>query len=165
MDLLNEELIKFWKALNDHHVRYVKVGAFAVRFHGYNRSTDDLEIWLEESLENRKNLRKAFVALGYGDLPELESVQFVPGFTSFYIGSGVELDIMTEMLSLESSFQESLSIASEADFEGVKVPYLNLNQLIANKKMINRSKDQIDVLELENIRRIRESEKRPDGHA
>lgn len=76
------------------------VGGLAARFHGYNRSTDDLDMWLEDSLENRKNLRQAFVEVGYGDLPSLETMQFVPGWTTFY-AAGIELDIMTTMKGLE----------------------------------------------------------------
>lgn len=36
------------------------VGGFATRFHGFNQSTDDLDIWLYDTLDNRKNLRAAF---------------------------------------------------------------------------------------------------------
>jgi hypothetical protein len=35
---------------------------------------------------------------------------------------------------------------------------LSINHLIANKKAVNRSKDQIDVIELEKIKKIRKDE-------
>jgi len=54
------------------------VGGFAIRFHGFDRNTDDLDLWLEDTIENRKNLRKAFWELGYGDFEMLETMQFVP---------------------------------------------------------------------------------------
>jgi hypothetical protein len=133
------------------------VGGFATRFHGFNRSTDDLDMWLEDTSENRKNLRKSFQALGYGDFPSLETMQFVPGWTNFYIGGGIDLDIMTTMKGLETiPFSECLKMASVADLEGVEVPFLHINHLIENKKIVNRPKDQVDVIELEKIRRIRE---------
>jgi predicted nucleotidyltransferase len=157
MDLLDEELIKFWKGLNDNGVRYIMVGGFATRFHGFNRSTDDLDLWLEDTVENRKCLRKSFSELGYGDFSSLETMQFVPGWTGFYISGGAELDIMTKMKGLENvPFDECLEMASIADLEGVKVPFLHINHLIANKKIVNRPKDQLDVIELEKIRKIRE---------
>lgn len=157
MDILDEELVKFWKVLNDNEVRYIMVGGFAIRFHGFNRSTDDLDMWLEDTLENRKHLRRAFSELGYGDYASLETMQFVPGWTNFYVEGGIELDIMTQMKGLEDvSFKESLEMASIADLEGILVPFLHINHLIANKRTVNRPKDQIDVIELEKIRKIRE---------
>lgn len=157
MDMLDDELLRFWKALNDNNVRYIMVGGFATRFHGFNRNTDDLDMWLEDTLENRKNLRKSFQILGYGDFSSLEMMQFVPGWTNFYIGSGIELDIMTSMKGLENiTFSECLNMASIANLEGVSVPFLHINHLIENKKIVNRPKDQIDVIELEKIRKIRE---------
>jgi hypothetical protein len=56
----------------------------------------------------------------------------------------------------DHSFNECLDMASIADLDGLLVPFLHINQLIANKKAVNRPKDQIDVLELEKIRKIRE---------
>jgi len=157
MDVLDETLINFWKTLNSNKVRYIMIGGFAIRFHGFNRSTDDLDLWLKDTLENRKALRKAFSELGYGDLSSVETMQFVPGWTNFYIGGGIELDILTQMKGLENtSFDECLDMASIADLEGVKVPFLHINHLIENKKIVNRPKDQIDVIELEKIRKIRE---------
>ena len=53
------------------------------------------------------------------------------------------------------SFDECLQVATIAEIENVKVPFLHINQLIANKKAVNRSKDQIDVMELEKIKLLR----------
>jgi hypothetical protein len=156
MDVLDEELLQFWKALNTNHVRYIMVGGFATRFHGFDRTTDDLDMWLDDTVENRKNLRKSFKDLGYGDFSSLEMMQFVPGWTNFYIGSGIELDIMTEMKGLEGfSFKECLLKASFADLNGIKVPFLHINHLIDNKKAVNRPKDQLDVIQLEKIQQLR----------
>ena len=155
--MLDEELLRFWKVLNKNKVRYIMVGGFATRFHGFNRNTDDLDMWLDDTIENRKNLRTSFSELGYGDFSSLEMMQFVPGWTNFYIGGGIELDIMTSMKGLENiSFNECLSLASIADLEGIEVPFLHINHLIENKKIVNRPKDQVDVIELEKIRKIRE---------
>src|SRR5690606_191411 len=155
--VLDEDLLNLWKYLNKNNVRYIMVGGFATRFHGFNRNTDDLDMWLDDTVANRRNLRIAFKELGYGDFSSMEMMQFVPGWTSFYVGGGIELDIMTTMKGLENiPFDDCLNMASMADLEGVKVPFLHINHLIENKKIVNRPKDQIDVLELEKIREIRE---------
>jgi hypothetical protein len=53
-------------------------------------------------------------------------------------------------------FDECLGMAAIADIDDIKVPFLHINQLIANKKAVNRPKDQIDVIELEKILRIQD---------
>lgn len=161
MDVQTDELLQFWKDLNDNNVRYIMVGGVATRMHGYNRSTDDVDIWFDDTKPNRKNLRAAFIAFGYGDQPALETIEFVPGWTNFSIAPNIQLDILTEMKGLEHlTFEECLQQASVADIDGVKVPFLHINQLIQNKKVVNRPKDQIDVVELEKIKAIREQESR-----
>jgi len=158
MDMLDEELLRFWKYLGQHKVNYIMVGGFATRFHGFNRATDDLDLWLENTIINRQNLRAAFKSLGYGDFPSLETMEFVPGWTSFYVGDGIELDIMTSMKGLEGmTFLECLQQASIADLQGIEIPFLHINQLISNKKAVNRPKDQIDTIELEKIKKFREN--------
>ena len=157
MDILDDELLRFWRSLNHHKVNYIMVGGFATRFHGFNRNTEDLDLWLEDTLQNRKNLRRSFIDLDYGDFPSLETMKFIPGWTNFYLGNSIDVDIMTDMKGIEDhSFNECLAMASTADLDGIIVPFLHINQLIANKKAVNRPKDQIDVLELEKIKKLRE---------
>lgn len=160
MDILDEELINFWRILNANSVRYIMIGGLATRFHGYNRTTDDLDIWIEDTLINRQNLRKAFAQLNYGDFQSLETMQFVPGWTTFY-AAGVELDIMTEMKGLEEeSFETCYNMALIGNLDGVTIPFLHINHLIANKKAVNRPKDQMDVIYLEKIREIRAADQK-----
>jgi hypothetical protein len=60
---------------------------------------------------------------------------------------------MVNMKGLEGyTFEECLNIAAIGDIDGIRVPFLHINQLIDNKKAVNRPKDQIDVIELERIR-------------
>jgi len=158
MDVLDQELLEFWRKLEENNVKYIMVGGLAIRFHGFNRITEDLDLWLEDSLENRRNFRKAFRELGYGDYESLETMPFAPGWTTFY-AAGIELDIMTEMRGLEEEkFAECYELAKIADLEGIKVPFLHINHLIKNKKAVNRPKDQVDVIYLEKIKELREKD-------
>jgi len=69
---------------------------------------------------------------------------------------------MTEMKGLEDlSFEECLNMASIADLDIVKVPFLHINHLIQNKRTVDRPKDKIDIIELEKIRKIREENNNP----
>lgn len=159
MDIFDEEILKFWKALQDNNVQYIMVGGYATNLHGYQRFTGDLDIWLKDTLENRQLLRKAFKDCEMGDYPMIEYMQFIPGWTDFHLNNGLRLDILIDMKGLEGyTFDECLEMASVADIENVNVPFLHINQLIENKKIVNRPKDQIDVQALEQIVQLRNKE-------
>jgi hypothetical protein len=49
-------------------------------------------------------------------------------------------------------------MASKADLDGVIVPFLHINHLLANKKAVARPKDQLDVMELEKIKKHLDSQ-------
>lgn len=88
-----------------------------------------------------------------------ERMQIVPGWTSFNLNNGYKLDLMTGMKGLEDfSFDECFSMATEAEILDLKIPFLHINHLIANKKAVNRPKDQLDVIYLEKIKQIRAEE-------
>jgi len=138
-------------------VEYILVGDFAANFHGYQRFTADMDIWIYDTLENRKRLRLAFKNCNMGDFPLVETIEFVPGWTEFYLNNGIRLNILTEMKGLEEySFDECLEMASIADIDGVNVPFLQINQLIQNKKSVNWLKDQLAMTALEAIKKLRE---------
>jgi hypothetical protein len=156
MDIFDEEIIRFYRSLFLNEVKYIMIGGYATNLHGYQRYTGDMDIWLEDTLENRQKLRKAFADAEMGDYFMLETMQFVPGWTDFRLNNGLRLDILTEMKGLEQyTFDECLSIAQIAQIDGVDIPFLHINQLIANKRVVNRPKDQLDVIELEKIKRLK----------
>jgi predicted nucleotidyltransferase len=158
VDVFDEEILNFWKSLQDHNVQYIMIGGYAINLHGYQRFTGDLDIWVKDTLANRQQLRKAFISCDMGDYPMIEYMQFVPGWTEFYLNNSLHLDILTEMKGLENyTFDECIEMASVAEIENVKVPFLHINQLILNKKVTNRPKDQLDVLALEQIQQLRDN--------
>jgi hypothetical protein len=37
MDVFDEEILAFWRQLDQQNVRYIMLGGFATNFHGYSR--------------------------------------------------------------------------------------------------------------------------------
>ncbi len=54
MDIFDEELLKLWRNLATYNVRYIMVGGVATNFNGYQRTTDDIDIWIDIPLKTEK---------------------------------------------------------------------------------------------------------------
>ena len=101
MDVFDEDILSLWNCLFKNEVRYIMIGGFAINLHGYNRSTKDIDIWIEDTLENRKRLRKALKEQGSGDYSPIETMDFIPGWTDFQLNMGFKLDVMVSVKGLE----------------------------------------------------------------
>lgn len=160
MDILDKDILEVWSFLNKNQVKYIMIGGFAVNLHGFRRFTEDMDLWILDTLQNRQNLRKAFLELGIGDLPSLENIEFISGWTDFHMSSNLVLDLMTTIPGLENiSFEECLASASIGNIEGIEVPFLHINHLIMAKEATKRPKDLIDLAELQKIKLIRDTPK------
>ncbi len=154
MDILDEEILKLWQLLELEGVVYIMVGGFATNLHGFQRMTADLDLWIKDTLENRKKLRNVLKLLDIGDFESILTTEFVPGYTSIMLNSGFELDIMTYLKGFpQIRFDECYSIAPTAIIEGTTVKFLHINQLIESKKIVGRTKDMLDIEELEKIKK------------
>ncbi len=157
MDIFDDEIGQLWKLLHENDVKFILVGGFATNLHGHNRMTADIDIWLKDTLENRKKLRKALKELNLGDLKEIESMQLIPGWSSILLNSGIELDIMTLLKGFkQSDFDNCYELADVALINNIPVKFLSLNHLIQAKKVVFRDKDKIDLIELEKIKKASE---------
>jgi hypothetical protein len=58
-----EDLLTLCKALDAEGVRYVLIGGFAVILHGFVRSTKDIDLLIDPSIENVQRLKRAMAAL------------------------------------------------------------------------------------------------------
>ncbi|WP_291114603.1 nucleotidyltransferase [Flavobacterium sp. UBA6135] len=144
-----EQIFIIWKCFKENDVRYITIGGFAVNIYGYNRNTGDLDILIDDTIENRKKLRKAFNEIGIGDFESIETMQFIPGWTDFTLDFGLRLDVMTSIKGLEDkSFQELYDDATIVLLGGVEVKFIDYDNLIIAKKASNRPKDQLDIDEL-----------------
>jgi predicted nucleotidyltransferase len=153
MDIYDDDIISFWKELNKYQVEFIIIGGFAINIHGYNRSTADIDVWVNDTPANRKKLAAALEKLLIAPAEIVERMRFVPGWTQMSLANGFPLDIMTELKGLEAfSFDECLELAIKPEIDGITVPFLHINHLIAAKKAANRPKDQLDIIELEKIK-------------
>ena len=149
---MNSQIIEIWKYFSINRVKYLTIGGFAVNIYGYGRNTGDIDIFIEDSIENRENLRLALKQSGIGDFKNMSTIQFIPGWTDISLNFNLRLDIMTSVKGLENhDFQELLDKAYVTEISGISVFFLDYENLIKAKKATNRPKDILDIEELEKI--------------
>jgi hypothetical protein len=149
---MNSQIIEIWKFFSLNNVKYLTIGGFAVNIYGYGRNTGDIDIFIEDTIENRENLQKALKQAGIGNFENIKTMQFVPGWTDITLNFNLRLDIMTSVKGLENEdFQELLNKAYIAEISKISVYFLDYDNLIKAKKATNRPKDILDIEELEKI--------------
>jgi predicted nucleotidyltransferase len=149
---MNSQIVEIWKYLAVNKVKYLTIGGFAVNIYGYGRNTGDIDIFIEDSVENRENLRLALKQSGIGDFKNMSTMQFIPGWTDITLNFNLRLDIMTSVKGLENiSFEQLLEKAHIVEINGVQVYFLDYESLIIAKRAANRLKDQLDIEELEKL--------------
>ena len=146
-DIFESDFNDFIAALNISGTEYLVVGGYAVILHGYYRTTQDLDIWVNKTTENHVKLSKAFAIFGM-PLFDMTLENFMgERFDVFSMGRRpLQIDIITKLKGLE--FKDAVQHAVQKEMEGIKVKYLNLDDLLKAKKASGRHKDLDDIEKL-----------------
>jgi hypothetical protein len=147
-NIFNDDFRDFIQALNTNEVEYILVGGYAVILHGYRRTTGDMDIWVNTTLNNLVKLKKGFIAFGLptNDLTEEKFLHdnAIDVFT--YGRSPVSIDIMKAVKGLQ--FDEAFA-SSEIYIESdLQIRFINYQQLIKAKESSGRHKDMDDIEKL-----------------
>ncbi len=155
MNLFEEEIENFLIMLSKHEVRYLLVGGLAVNFHGYSRTTGDVDLWLDESQENRIKLVNALKEYNIEGAEAFLSHPLIAGYSELLLDNGIYVDFMSDLQFFkQNNFNECYEIA---DFfkinDTINVPVLHVNKLISEKQQSSRPKDKDDAEQLIKLHR------------
>lgn len=152
MDIYNEEFLSFISCLEKCGVRYLILGGFAVNKYGFKRSTGDIDFFIKDDKENRSLLIDALEMAGYGRFDVLMEAPLVPGYCEIVMDNGLYADLMTEVAGLDASqFDSYFQNASVELVDNIPVRFIHYTDLLKSKKATGRSKDLLDIEELEKI--------------
>lgn len=145
-NILNDDFIDFLKLFNQFKVDYILVGGYAVIFHGYNRTTGDLDVWVKPTVNNYRKMLLAFKAFGLSPFNMTENLFLnLDENDVFTFGRPpVCIDILTKVKGLD--FDNAFTNSSMVKFDGLDVKMIDLRDLKKAKKAAGRAKD-IDDLE------------------
>jgi len=146
--MLNKDFREFIELLNKNDVQYLVVGGYAVAFYGYPRYTKDLDVWIWVNDKNAKHLIIALNEFGFGS-SGLSTDDFLQ--KGFVVQLGYppnRIDIITEIDGLD--FKDCINTKNVLQLDGIDVPFIDLKNLIKNKRSSGRAQDLADAEALEN---------------
>jgi hypothetical protein len=141
--VLNPDFREFIECLNANQVRYLVVGGYAVAFHGHPRYTKDLDIWIQPTLENAQKVIQALAAFGFASL-NLVASDFAQSDQVVQLGyppNRINLITSPDGVDFETCYQSKI----ESDLDGLKICWIDLENLRLNKKVSGRSQDLADL--------------------
>lgn len=159
MNILIEEHQQMLLALAKNNVRFMLIGGYAVIYHGYARTTADMDIWLALGNDNKEKLARALAEFGIDDesLTIFNSIDFTKPQNIFYFGKEPRrIDFLTMVSNVD--FEAAYKQAENFPLGAVKIPVIHYNQLILSKLTTGRLKDKADIEELQRINKYRKKD-------
>jgi predicted nucleotidyltransferase len=154
--MLNEDYKEMLQYLSDEGVKFLLVGAYALAAHGFPRATRDIDFFVWADLENGANLLRALGRFGAAT-ESVSAADFAVEGTVFQIGVDPRrIDILTRIDGV--TFEEAYARRSTIRLEGIDVPVISREDLIANKRASGRTQDLADVERLADRLRSRDDD-------
>ncbi len=138
---LTPDFREFLSLLNDHDVRYLLVGGYAVGFHGYVRYTKDLDVWIAISQSNAEQAARAIEA--FADV-KVDPSKFLSPRLLLQIGNPpTRIELLTEVDGVE--FDECYEQRETILADGLPINLISLADLRKNKLASKRPQDLADL--------------------
>lgn len=142
--------------LNKHKVEYIVIGGYAVNYHGYRRTTGDIDLWIRpDNGLNKEKLLLSFKELGIANtsLERLNKKDFTQPFVFIDGKEPFKIDFLTHVSGVK--FDEAWKQKATAEIDGIEIHFLNLNHLILSKITTGRPKDKLDIEQLQKIQKLK----------
>jgi len=144
--VLHRDFKEFLELLNEHKVKYLVVGGFALNLYVPKpRSTGDIDIWVKRSLPNSKKI-KVVVEI-FCNETNINSSVFLDKNLRAPIGEPPFcIDILMDIKGLD--FDEANKNKKVVEWKGLKIPFLSKEDLIKTKRAVGRLQDKADLAAL-----------------
>lgn len=141
--MLNPDYKDILSCLKNARAEFLIVGAYALAFYGRPRATGGFDIWVNPSVENAPRVARALAEFGT-PFTHLSADDFAEPNIVVQIGvAPCRVDILTSIDGVE--FDDAYRRRAMASIDGMELPILSKQDLLANKLATNRRKDQDDI--------------------
>ena len=129
--------------LNEHEVKFMIVGGYALAFHGAPRFTGDIDILIKPDEENSQRVINALSDFGFGSL-DLSPADFQRPNHVIQLGvPPVRIDLITSITGV--TWDDADLSKEPGSFGDVSVHYIGKDKFIDNKRSTGRKKDLADI--------------------
>ncbi len=137
--VLPKDFKEFLNVLNSKKVKYLLIGGYAVAYHGYPRSTNDMDIWIAVDPDTANQMVEAIRDFGF-DTPQLSNDLFLKERNVIRMGvAPMRIEILTSISGVRFGDCYEERVVDEID--GQQVNIISLKHLKVNKKASGRYKD------------------------
>ncbi len=137
---------EFLQALSTFTVEYLLVGGFAVSFHGYPRTTADIDVWIAVHPDNARRMMAALRHFGFGGSSATEELFL---HSNKIVRMGVPPLRITILTTIDGvRFAECYARRVEVPLDDATIYVISRQDLIANKQASGRAKDIADLEQL-----------------
>jgi len=140
---------EFLQFLNSEQVEYLVIGAHALAFHGFPRTTFDFDVFVATGEEQAGRLMRALSQFGFGNAGLDRRTLLTPEKTLMLGVAPFRIDILTKISGVD--FQTAWENRISGELDGVPTQFISAPDLLVNKSATGRSKDLADVDKLRQI--------------
>ena len=138
-------------------VRYLTLGGYGMRCHGFDRPTFDLDLWVDRSAQNAAHIERVIEQLAPGSAPNGRTwcdVFQIEACLVEYPSPDKEVDILTGVGGME--FDKCYARSAVANVDGTSLRVLCIEDLLESKMLalqlgtneLGRVRDQVDYDQL-----------------
>lgn len=140
---VNSDFSDLLRIFNDHNVKYLVIGGYAVVQYAEPRFTKDLDVLISTETANAEAVYRALHEFG-APLTDLTPKDFSEEGFFFQMGAPpVRVDVLMGIPGIR--FEQCWNRRVEVDFDGLKVIFISKQDLIASKRAAGRPQDLLDA--------------------
>jgi hypothetical protein len=144
---LKPDFKDFLRLLNQHQVKYLIVGGYAVMKYTEPFYTKDIDVWIEPTSDNAKRTYQALVQFG-APLGDLTVNDLAHEHIVYQFGMApTRVDVLTSISAV--AFGEAWKDRVETRLDDIPISIISIEHLKQNKKAANRDTDKIHLARLE----------------
>jgi hypothetical protein len=141
------DLISLCKDLNEAHAQYIVIGGMAIIQAGFLRATEDIDLLIEGTPENQRNVRTALEKL-----PDKAVTQMADDDLKNYVVVRIADEIVVDLLTKagEIDYHSAKGMIVLRTINGVEIPFAS-PELLYQMKQTMREKDKQDLMFLHHL--------------